>query len=54
MMLLEALQFHSTKSTAQVNKFLHTAPIAIKHSEAALVTPQSPMLLTSSRVRSTE
>ena len=51
---MEALQFHSTKSTAQVHKFLHTAPIAIKHSEAALVTPQSPMLLTSSRVRSTE
>ena len=51
---LEAIRFHPTKSTAQVHNFLHKAPTAIKHSEATLVMPQSPRLLTSSRVRSTE
>ena len=51
---LESIRFHSIKSTTEVHQFLHKAPLAIKQSELELCTPQSPMLLTSSRVRHQE
>lgn len=51
---LESIRFHPSKSTAKVHQFLHKAPFAIKHSELELCTPQSPNLLTSSRVRHQE
>jgi hypothetical protein len=51
---MKALQFHkkSNASPAQVHQFLHKPTVAIKQSEVELCTPQSPHLLTSSRVRS--